>query len=101
MKTELSTCETAELTERIARWAVSLKIGGLVAFLLETNRPVAPLSGNVCIAVGPMFDWLMPFSVNSIGLFLQDDKAVCRLRDRILQLQEDAGAGGKVSEGAR
>ena len=88
MKTELTELEKGELTERIARWAVSLKIGGLMAFLLETNRPVAPLSGNFCISVGTMFDGLTPFSINALGVFLQDDKAVCSLRDRILKLQD-------------
>lgn len=87
MKTELTDLEKGELTERIARWAVSLKIGGLMGFLLETNRPVAPLSANFCISVGTMFDGLTPFSINALGVFLQDDQAVCRLRDRIVELQ--------------
>lgn len=90
MKTELTNLEKNELTERIARWAVSLKIGGLVAFLLETNRPIAPLSANVCIGVGPMLDGFAPFSIGALGLFLQDDQAVCGLRDRILKLQDEA-----------
>lgn len=94
MQTELTVAEKDALTERIARWAVSLKIGRLVAFMLEVNRPVAPLSGNLCIAVGPVFEGLAPFSINATGLFLQDDKAVCRLRDRILELEEESGKGG-------
>ena len=92
MKTELTSEETNALTERLARWAVSMKVGGLIAFMLEVNRPIAPLSANFCIAVGPMFDSVAPVSINTIGVFLQDDKAVCRLRDRIVELEREPRA---------
>ncbi len=90
MQTVLTDEEIGSLTERIARWAVSLRIGSLLAFLLEINRPVAPISGNLCIAVSPIANGLMPLPLHSLGLLLQDDKAVIALRDRILQLEREA-----------
>lgn len=97
MKTALTPTESNELTERIARWAVSLKIGSFVAFLLEINRPIAPLSGNMFIATDTFATGLSPVSFHAIGLLLQDATAVDRLRERILQLEEESPVeiGGK------
>jgi hypothetical protein len=90
MQTELTDRERDALVERIARWAASLKIGGLIAFMLEINRPVAPLSGNACIAVAPMLGGAAPIPLNALGVLLQDDAAVMRLCERIRQLERDA-----------
>jgi len=90
MQTVLTNEEAGALTERIARWAVSLKIGSLVAFLLEINRPLAPISGNLCIAFSPLASSLTPIPLHALGLLMQDDKAVAGLCDRIRQLEREA-----------
>ena len=92
MQTVLTTEERDALIERLARWAVKLDIGGRVAFLLEVNRPIAPLTGNACIAMGSFIQGWAPLSVPALGLLLQDDQAVVRLRERIVQLQRGASA---------
>ena len=91
MITELTAAERDALIERIAQWAVSLDIGGIVAFMLEINRPVAPLSGNTCVAAGSMLDGIAPVSMNALGVLLQDDAAVVRLCGRIRELQVGSG----------
>jgi hypothetical protein len=89
MQTQLTDVESEALVERIARWAVALKIGSFVAFMLEINRPVAPLSGNACIAVAPIANGLTPVPLNALGLLLQDDGAVVRLCKRIRDLEQE------------
>lgn len=100
MQTVLTDAESEALIERIARWATSLEIGGIVAFLLEVNRPVAPLTGNTCIAFGSFAQGLIPFPVHALGLLLQDDRSVLRLRERILKLQREEPAHAVPPEGA-
>lgn len=89
MLIQLTNGERDALVERIARWAVTLKIGGFVAFMLGINRPVAPLSGNACIAVAPIMNGLAPVPLNALGLLLQDDAAVVRLCKRIRELEQE------------
>ena len=92
MQTQLADGERDALVERIARWAVTLKIGGFVAFMLEINRPVAPLSGNACIAVAPIASGLTTVPLNALGVLLQDDASVVRLCKRIRELEQETTA---------
>lgn len=92
--TTLSPEETARLTDQIARWAVSLRIGAWVAFLLEVNRPLAPFSASACIAIAPLLAGLLPIPLHQLGMLLQDNGAVARVCDRIRHLEREAVAHG-------
>jgi hypothetical protein len=98
VKLTLSDAEAQALVERIARWAVSLRIGSLVAFLLEVNRPVGPLTANACMAVAPLAAGLIPLPLHALGLLLQDDAAVQRLCARLRQLEDGNEAGPAASK---
>jgi hypothetical protein len=87
VKTELTSPEREELIEQVARWATGLGIGALVVFLLECNRPVAPLTGNALIALGPMLGALPPIPLDSVGLLLMEDGVVDQLRRRVTELE--------------
>lgn len=85
VKTELTIQEREALIDRLARWANELGIGPLIIFLLECNRPVAPLTGNLLIAIGPMLGMALPIPINNIGLLLMDDDSVSQLRQRLAE----------------
>ena len=88
VKTELTPQERDELVERIARWATGLGIGALIVFLLECNRPIAPLTGNACVAVGPMLGSVLPVPLDHVGLLLMENGAVEQLRRRVAELED-------------
>jgi len=83
MQTELTPEQVEHHIGQLAHWAASLRIGTLVAFLLEINRPLAPLTANACIAFGPLASGLLPLPLHNLGLLLNDDAAVRRLCARI------------------
>ena len=83
VKTELTREETDALVDRIADWAAALGIGPLVSVLLEMNRPVCSITGNVLIAGAPIAATLAPWPLHPLGLLLQDSEAVARLQDRL------------------
>ena len=87
VKTELTKTEHDALVDRIARWAVRLGIGPMVVFLLECNRPIAPLTGNTCIAIGPLAQPLLPVPLREIGLLLLDPCTSGDVRRRIEVLE--------------
>jgi hypothetical protein len=89
MQTVLTHEQTDALVERLARWAASLGIGSLVAFMLEVNRPVAPLTGNACIALGTFADGISPIPLHALGLLLQDRPALERLCNRLRELEAE------------
>ena len=87
VKTELTDSEREALLDRIANWAVRLGIAPMVTFLLECNRPVAPLSANVVIAIGPMMQPLLPLPMPEIGLLLLDPDLAREVRRRVTVLE--------------
>jgi hypothetical protein len=87
MITSLTSERTTILCEQLAQWAVSLRIGTPLAFLLEVNRPLAPLSANACIAAAPLAAGLLP--LHDLGLLLQDNAAITRVCARIRQLERE------------
>ncbi len=86
LPTTLTDKQREELIGLIAGWSVKYGIGSIVSFLLEVNRPVAPITGNVCIGFGPMVSILFPIPVHSLGLLLQEDDSVKELQKRIEEL---------------
>jgi hypothetical protein len=87
MITSLTSERTEALCAQLAQWAVSLRVGALLAFLLEVNRPLAPLSANACIAAAPLATGLLP--LHDLGLLLQDDAAIARVCACIRQLERE------------
>ena len=87
VKTELTHAEREALLDRIAKWAVRLGIAPMVTFLLECNRPVAPLSANAVIAVGPMMQPLLPVPMPETGLLLLDPDIASEVRRRVAALE--------------
>jgi hypothetical protein len=77
------------LAARLSRWAFEWRIAPLVAFLLEINRPLAPLSANAVVAFGPLLGGLAPLPVDDLVLLLQDDAAI---RELCLQLRRGTPA---------
>ena len=99
IKTALTIDQQEQLIERIARWATGLGIGTLVSALLEINRPAAPLTANMLIAVAPLVGPLVPLPLHDLGLLLQEDGAVARIRRRIAQLKEAKSARDAAGQG--
>ncbi len=87
VKTQLSGAERDALVERIATWAVESGIGSLVVFLLEINRPIASLSGNLCIAGASLARTVLPFPFEDMGLLLMEPENAAIVRERIEHLQ--------------
>jgi hypothetical protein len=86
LQMNLSEAERAALIERIARWATAYGLGAIVSFLLEINRPLGVLSGQMCIACAPLINAGFPWPVHQLGLLLQDGVAVRQLQQRIEEL---------------
>jgi hypothetical protein len=88
-ETQLTEKERDELIDQIAEWAVKYGLGTIVAFLVEVNRPIAPITGNLCIGFGSMISMLIPVPVYKIGLLLQEDANVKLLQKRIEELTRE------------
>lgn len=89
MKMSLTIPEQEQLTDRIAGWATDNHVGRLVAFAMDCLRPAAPLWGNFLIAAAPLVNPLSPISVHDLGLLMQEDGGIRKIRDRIEQLVQD------------
>ncbi len=83
VKTCLSNEERTALVERIAGWSLRLGIAPMVVFLVECNRPLAPLTANMLIGAGSLAETLLPLPLRDLGLLLLDDDVAAALRKRI------------------
>jgi hypothetical protein len=90
MQVVLGEHERDALIETVAEWSVRCGLGAIVSFLLECNRPVAPLTGQACIACAPLINAGFPWPVHNFGLLLQDGAAVARLQRRIEELTHES-----------
>jgi hypothetical protein len=88
-ETHLTDKERNELIDQIAQWSVKFGLGTIIAFLVEVNRPIAPITGNLCIGFGSMISILVPIPVYKIGLLLQEDTNVKLLQKRIEELTRE------------
>jgi len=89
LETQLTDKERDDLIDQIAQWSVKLGLGTVIAFLVEVNRPIAPITGNLCIGFGSMISMLVPIPVYKIGLLLQEDSNVKLLQKRIEELTRE------------
>ncbi len=90
MTTTLSTAQQDELIERIACVATRTKIAPFVQFLLEANRAISPITGNMLIAASPIFSPLVPLNLQHLGILIQEDSLVQRLQERIAAIASDS-----------
>ena len=88
-ETTLTDEERDKLISQIAQWSVRYGLGTIIAFLVEVNRPIAPITGNLCIGFGSMISMLVPIPVYKIGLLLQEDANVKLLQKRIEELTRE------------
>ncbi len=88
-ETTLTDEERDKLINQIAHWSVQYGLGTIIAFLVEVNRPIAPITGNLCIGFGSMISMLVPIPVYKIGLLLQEDANVKLLQKRIEELTRE------------
>jgi len=88
-ETTLTDEERDKLISQIAQWSVQYGLGTIIAFLVEVNRPIAPITGNLCIGFGSMISMLVPIPVYKIGLLLQEDANVKLLQKRIEELTRE------------
>jgi hypothetical protein len=86
MKTTLTLAEQDALLERMCQWSNRWGIGSLLAFVLESMRPAAPLTGNFFIAIAPIANPLCPVSMHDLGLLLQQDDMPRRFRQRMEEI---------------
>jgi len=90
MQTLLSQKEKETLIEETANWLVKYDLATIAVFILEINRPIAPITGNLTIALAPIIRPLLKdLPCHQLGILLQEDEHIKWLIKKIEEKSND------------